>query len=87
MKRRCQIVIERIMRVVTKVLRHHVAATAIVSLAGSVLPTSTARGQQAASQDTATDRASTVALRTGGLVQMRYTANRREPLASGKRMD
>jgi len=66
--------IEHMMRAVT--------ATAFVFLAGSVLPTSTARGQQAASQDTATDHASEVALSTGGLVQMRYTANRRDPLAA-----
>ena len=62
--------------------RRCIAATAFVFLAGSLLPTSTARGQQAASQDTATDRASTVTLRTGGLVQMRYTLNHREPLAA-----
>jgi hypothetical protein len=62
--------------------RRCIAATAFVFLAGSLLPTSTARGQQAASQDTATDRASTVTLRTGGLMQMRYAANRREPLAA-----
>ncbi len=62
--------------------RRCIAATAFVFLAGSVLPTSTARGQQAAPQDTATHRASTVTLRTGGLMQMRYTLNHREPLAA-----
>ena len=69
-------------RAVTRVSRQHVAATAFVFLAASVLPTSTARGQQAASQDTATDRARTVTVRPGGLVQMRYTGNHREPLAT-----
>jgi hypothetical protein len=68
------------MRAVTRVSRQHVVATAFVFLAGSVLPTSTAHGQRAASQDTATDNARTVTLRTGGLVQMRYNANRRDPL-------
>ena len=59
---------------------------AIVFLAGSVLPTSAARGQQAAAQDTATDRARTVALTPGGLVQMRYNGNRREPLDDGNEL-
>ncbi len=62
--------------------RRYQAAMAFVFLACSMMPTATARGQQAASQDTATHRVSTVTLRTGGLVQMRYTLNHREPLAS-----
>jgi len=75
-------VIEHMMRAVTKVSRRHIAATAFVFLAASVLPTSTARGQQAASQDTVTDPARKVELRPGGLVQMRYSANRRDPVAA-----
>jgi hypothetical protein len=75
----CQSMIEHVIRAVTKVSRRHVATTAFVLLAGFVLSASTAHGQQAVSQDTATDRVSTVTLRTGGLVQMRYTLNRREP--------
>ena len=66
----------------TRVSRQHVAATAFVFLAASVLATSTARGQQAASQDTATDDARKVEVGLGGLMQMRYTANHREPLAA-----
>ena len=80
--RRCRILIEHMMRTVTRLSRQHVAAMAVVFLAGSMLPTATARGQQAAPQDTATHRVSTVTLRTGGLVQMRYTLNHRAPLAS-----
>jgi hypothetical protein len=70
------------MQAMTKVSRQRVAATALVFLAGVVLPTSTARGQQAAAQDTATDRARTVTLRPGGLVQMRCNVNRRDPVSA-----
>ena len=74
--------IEHTMRGAKKLFRQRVAATAFMFLVGSTLPTSTVRGQQAASQDTAKGHASAVSLRTGGLVQMRYTGNHREPTAA-----
>ncbi|UCG85075.1 MAG: hypothetical protein JSW71_14175, partial [Gemmatimonadota bacterium] len=54
---------------------------AFAILSGSLLVGAGAVAQQAERGDTAADLASRITLQPGGLIQMRYTLNRREPPA------
>jgi len=63
-------------------MRAMAKAAAVVFLSGLPPLAPTAHGQQAAPEDTTTSLAGQVSVRPGGLVQMRYTANHREPLAA-----